>query len=64
MATFTSEEIEFIKTHGNDECAKTWLGLYDLKRVHTQDHREFMIDKYERKRSVEIVHSIIDERVD
>lgn len=50
MATFTNDEIEFIKAHGNDECAKTWLGLWDPKRVHTQEHRELMIEKYERKR--------------
>lgn len=50
MATFTTEEIEFINSHGNELCAKTWLGLWDPKRVHTQDQRELMIDKYERKR--------------
>lgn len=50
MATFTSEEIEFIKEHGNELCAKTWLGLWDPKRVHTQDQRELIIEKYERKR--------------
>lgn len=50
MATFTSDELEFLRTHGNDECAKTWLGLWDSKRTLKQDHREFMIDKYERKR--------------
>lgn len=50
MATFSNEEIEFIKTHGNDECAKTWLGLWDPKRVHTLEHRDLMIEKYERKR--------------
>lgn len=52
MATFTTDEIEFIKNHGNDECSKTWLGLWDPKRVHTQEQRELMIDKYERKRYV------------
>ncbi|XP_031624684.1 arf-GAP domain and FG repeat-containing protein 1 isoform X2 [Contarinia nasturtii] len=50
MATFTTEEIDFIKAHGNELCAKTWLGLWDPKRVHTQEQRELMIDKYERKR--------------
>ncbi|XP_055296362.1 arf-GAP domain and FG repeat-containing protein 1 isoform X2 [Sitodiplosis mosellana] len=50
MATFTTEEIDFIKAHGNELCAKTWLGLWDPKRVHTQDQRELIIDKYERKR--------------
>lgn len=52
MATFSNDEIDFIKSHGNDECAKTWLGLWDPKRVHTQEHRELMIEKYERKRLV------------
>ncbi|KAJ6645902.1 Arf-GAP domain and FG repeat-containing protein 1 [Pseudolycoriella hygida] len=50
MATFTSDEIDYIKLRGNDECAKTWLGLYDPRRATKQDQREFMIDKYEQKR--------------
>lgn len=50
MATFTQDEIDFLKAHGNDVCAKTWLGLWDPKRAVHQDQRELMIDKYERKR--------------
>lgn len=50
MAVFTTEEIDFIKAHGNDLGAKTWLALWDPKRNHKHDHRELMIDKYERKR--------------
>ncbi|CAD6998945.1 unnamed protein product [Ceratitis capitata] len=50
MATFTQDDVDFLKNHGNDECAKTWLGLWDPKRVVHQDQRELMIDKYERKR--------------
>ncbi|XP_037958739.1 uncharacterized protein DDB_G0283357 [Teleopsis dalmanni] len=50
MATFTQDELDFIKAHGNEVCAKTWLGLWDPKRVIHQDHRELMVDKYERKR--------------
>lgn len=50
MATFTPDEIEFLKSHGNEECAKTWLGLWDPKRNVHQDQRELIIDKYERKR--------------
>lgn len=50
MATFTPDEIEFVRSHGNDECSKTWLGLWDTKRIIKQEHREFMVDKYERKR--------------
>lgn len=53
MATFTAEELEFIKQRGNDECAKTWLGLWDPKRAIKQEQREFMIDKYEQKRLVD-----------
>lgn len=50
MATFTPDEIEFLKNHGNEECAKTWLGLWDPKRTVHQDQRELIIDKYEKKR--------------
>lgn len=50
MATFTQDEIDFLKAHGNDVSAKTWLGLWDPKRAVHQDQRELMIDKYERKR--------------
>ncbi|XP_068141582.1 alpha-protein kinase 1 isoform X1 [Drosophila tropicalis] len=52
MATFTQDEIDFLKSHGNELCAKTWLGLWDPKRAsqQQQDQRELIIDKYERKR--------------
>lgn len=51
MATFTQEDLDFLKSHGNELCAKTWLGLWDPKRAPPQqDQRELMIDKYERKR--------------
>lgn len=50
MATFTQEEIEFVRQNGNDTCSTTWLGLWDPKRAIKQEHRDFMIDKYERKR--------------
>ncbi|KAH8238006.1 hypothetical protein KR032_010556 [Drosophila birchii] len=51
MATFTQDEIDFLRTHGNELCAKTWLGLWDPKRAaHQQEQRELMVDKYERKR--------------
>ncbi|CRL00762.1 CLUMA_CG014017, isoform A [Clunio marinus] len=50
MAKFTTEELEFLQKHGNDECSKTWLGLWDSKRVIKQDQRDFIIDKYEKKR--------------
>uniref|UniRef100_A0A2M4BIP1 Putative gtpase-activating protein n=1 Tax=Anopheles marajoara TaxID=58244 RepID=A0A2M4BIP1_9DIPT len=50
MATFTQEEIEFLKHNGNENCSRTWLGLWDAKRTIKQEHRDFMMDKYERKR--------------
>lgn len=52
MATFTADEIEFIRSNGNDVCAKTWMGLWDPKRTVTQEHRDLLIDKYEKKRFV------------
>lgn len=54
MATFTQEELDFVKAHGNDECGKTWLGLLaDPKsrgQQPAQDYREHIIDKYEKQR--------------
>lgn len=54
MATFTTEEIELLKSKGNDYCKRVWLGLYD-GTLHSdpreeQTIRDFMVDKYERKR--------------
>ncbi|EFA04700.1 drongo protein isoform 2 [Tribolium castaneum] len=55
MATFTSEEIELLKNRGNDYCKSVWLGLYDgtLPGAEYRDEqavKDFMVDKYERKR--------------
>ncbi|XP_068621223.1 arf-GAP domain and FG repeat-containing protein 1 [Battus philenor] len=53
MATFTPEEIEFIKARGNDYCRRVWLGLYDGESVNFNDEqsvKDFMSDKYEKKR--------------
>lgn len=54
MATFTPEEIELVKSRGNNYCRQTWLGLYDNNKTQdTKDEQEikdFMMDKYERKR--------------
>lgn len=53
MATFTPEEIEFIKARGNDYCRRVWLGLYEGESVNLNDEqsvRDFMSDKYEKKR--------------
>lgn len=54
MATFTTEEIELLKNKGNDYCKRVWLGLYDGTPHNDpreeQTIRDFMVDKYERKR--------------
>lgn len=55
MATFTTEEIELLKSRGNDYCKSVWLGLYDGSLPGTdcrdeQTVKDFMVDKYERKR--------------
>ncbi|XP_063851318.1 arf-GAP domain and FG repeat-containing protein 1-like [Scylla paramamosain] len=56
MASFTQEEIDLIKSRGNQYCSAVWLGLYDPKLTpfpDTKDEhkiRDFMITKYEKKR--------------
>ncbi|XP_072937005.1 uncharacterized protein drongo [Epargyreus clarus] len=53
MATFTPEEIEFIRVRGNDYCRRVWLGLYEGESVNFTDEqsvKDFMSDKYEKKR--------------
>lgn len=53
MATFTPEEIEFIRGRGNDYCRRVWLGLYEGESVNFTDEqsvKDFMSDKYEKKR--------------
>ncbi|XP_064614873.1 arf-GAP domain and FG repeat-containing protein 1-like isoform X2 [Liolophura sinensis] len=56
MASFNQEEMDFMKTHGNDFCRKVWLGLYDSRSMPEPDSREeqrvkdFMVQKYEKKR--------------
>nr|XP_018913411.1 PREDICTED: arf-GAP domain and FG repeat-containing protein 1-like isoform X4 [Bemisia tabaci] len=52
MAAFTPEEMEFIKSRGNDYCRKVWLGLHSTDQP-TKDElqiKDFMISKYEKKR--------------
>lgn len=56
MATFTPEEIDFIKSHGNDYCRKTWLGLMNISQQNQhidkkdeQKMKDLMIAKYETK---------------
>ncbi|CAH1130351.1 unnamed protein product [Ceutorhynchus assimilis] len=53
MATFTAEEIDIIRSKGNEYCRKAWLGLYEgtlPSFTDEQQVRDFMIEKYERKR--------------
>ncbi|XP_046736344.1 arf-GAP domain and FG repeat-containing protein 1 isoform X2 [Diprion similis] len=56
MATFTPEEIEYIKERGNDHCRRIWLGLADpptpkiLDLKDEQKMKDLMISKYELKR--------------
>ncbi|KAL1491550.1 hypothetical protein ABEB36_012129 [Hypothenemus hampei] len=54
MATFSTEEIDSIRTKGNDYCRNVWLGLYEGGALPVfadeQQVRDFMIEKYERKR--------------
>lgn len=56
MATFTPEEMEFLKIRGNEFCRKVWLARFNPS-VHREpdskdEHKvkEFMSDKYEKKR--------------
>lgn len=52
MATFTPEEVDFVKARGNEYCRRVWLGLCDtqLPTKDEQQIKDFMIAKYERKR--------------
>ncbi|PNF42799.1 hypothetical protein B7P43_G13609 [Cryptotermes secundus] len=54
MASFSPEEVELIKSRGNDYCRQIWLGLYDVNHVRdTKDEqqiKDFMVAKYEKKR--------------
>ncbi|XP_074657842.1 uncharacterized protein LOC141910878 [Tubulanus polymorphus] len=56
MTSFTPDEMEFIKCHGNDFCRKVWLGLFDSRTNPEPDSkdeqkvRDFMTQKYEKKR--------------
>ncbi|KAJ8918461.1 hypothetical protein NQ315_008158 [Exocentrus adspersus] len=54
MATFTNEEIDLLKSRGNDYCRRVWLGLYEGSPPSpTNDEqavKDFMVEKYERRR--------------
>ncbi|KAJ1352168.1 hypothetical protein KIN20_008372 [Parelaphostrongylus tenuis] len=52
MATFTNEEIERIRSLGNEENSHTWLGLYSgtpPKMTNKEEFTTFLIRKYEKK---------------
>uniref|UniRef100_T1IZ22 Arf-GAP domain-containing protein n=1 Tax=Strigamia maritima TaxID=126957 RepID=T1IZ22_STRMM len=56
MTSFTPEEIEFIRGKGNEYCRRVWLGTHDSRGIvepeskDEQRIKDFMIQKYERKR--------------
>ncbi|XP_071572010.1 uncharacterized protein Drongo isoform X2 [Temnothorax nylanderi] len=56
MATFTQDEIDFIKEHGNEYCRRIWLGLMNSnspQNLDTKDEQKMknlMSAKYEIKR--------------
>lgn len=53
MATFTPEEIDLLKNRGNEYCKRVWLGFFEGTPPNDRDSqavRDFMVDKYERKR--------------
>lgn len=56
MATFTQDEIDFIKEHGNEYCRRIWLGLMNAnspQNLDTKDEqkmKDLMSAKYELKR--------------
>ncbi|CAK9820387.1 Arf-GAP domain and FG repeat-containing protein 1 [Anthophora plagiata] len=56
MATFTQEEIDFIKERGNEYCRRIWLGLMNPNSSQTLDAKDeqkmkdLMSAKYELKR--------------
>ncbi|PRD34540.1 UNVERIFIED_CONTAM: Arf-GAP domain and FG repeat-containing protein 2 [Trichonephila clavipes] len=57
MTTFTTDEIEFLKSRGNEYCKYVWLGTFDTSTnsiesevSDDQRKRDFMVQKYEKKR--------------
>ncbi|XP_076454141.1 uncharacterized protein LOC143289142 isoform X1 [Babylonia areolata] len=56
MASFTPDEMDFLKSHGNELNRKVYLGLYDNRTWPEPDSRDeqrvrdFMVQKYENKR--------------
>ncbi|XP_057183930.1 arf-GAP domain and FG repeat-containing protein 2 isoform X1 [Triplophysa rosa] len=56
MTTFSQQEVEFLQNHGNEVGRRTWLCIFDPKTdgcfdAHdTQKLKEFLQEKYERKK--------------
>uniref|UniRef100_A0A5S6R352 Arf-GAP domain-containing protein n=1 Tax=Trichuris muris TaxID=70415 RepID=A0A5S6R352_TRIMR len=57
MATFTADEIEFVKSRGNEYCRNVWMGRYDKGRGLDESSfkdetqmKDFLVLKYEKKR--------------
>ncbi|XP_057670834.1 arf-GAP domain and FG repeat-containing protein 1 isoform X1 [Diorhabda carinulata] len=54
MATFTNEEIDILKSRGNDYCRQVWLGLYEgtppNNNADETTVKDFMVEKYEKRR--------------
>ncbi|XP_051567318.1 arf-GAP domain and FG repeat-containing protein 2 [Myxocyprinus asiaticus] len=56
MTTFSQQEVEFLQNHGNEIGRRTWLCMFDPKADGCFDARdmqklkEFLQDKYERKK--------------
>ncbi|XP_064638449.1 arf-GAP domain and FG repeat-containing protein 1-like [Lineus longissimus] len=56
MTSFTPEEMEFLRCHGNDFNRKVYLGLFDSRSQTEPDSKDeqkikdFMAQKYEKKR--------------
>ncbi|GIY33452.1 hypothetical protein CDAR_474031 [Caerostris darwini] len=57
MTTFTPDEIEYLKSRGNEYCKYVWLGTFDTTTnsiesevSDDQRKRDFMVQKYEKKR--------------
>ncbi|XP_046905179.1 arf-GAP domain and FG repeat-containing protein 2 isoform X1 [Hypomesus transpacificus] len=56
MTTFSQQEVEFLQNHGNEVGRRTWLCAFDPKTDgcfdtrDTQKLKEFLQDKYEKKK--------------
>ncbi|CAH0557378.1 unnamed protein product [Brassicogethes aeneus] len=57
MTTFTQEEIDMVRSKGNEYCKRVWLGLFEggagapsPNPNDEQSVRDLMVEKYERRR--------------